>query len=182
MTLPDDIKTFVQQNFAQNEQLEIMRILETAKIHDGSAANHRLLRCALIASGLTLNGLLRQIEILKIDWRDVIMGGEYEERNQQLVQVRDLSKPFLPSHGGSGDQPVSTKSTPGLMNEKDIKRVKELVKMGETQYRGPDKECSICHKMFKGYGHRAQPINDGICCTDCNYDIVYPARTAQEER
>jgi hypothetical protein len=48
----------------------------------------------LIASDLTLNGLLKQIEALKIDWRDVIVGGEYEERNQPLVRVRDLSKPF----------------------------------------------------------------------------------------
>ena len=94
MTLPDDIKTFVQQKFVQNEQLEVMHVLETAKIHDGSAAEQRLLRCALIASDLTLNGLLKQIEALKIDWRDVIVGGEYEERNQQLVRVRDLSKPF----------------------------------------------------------------------------------------
>lgn len=176
MTLPDDIREFVQQKFAQDEQSDVIQFLETAKIHDGSAASPRLLRCALVASGLTLNGLLRQIELLEIDWRDVIMGGEYEERNQQRVQVRDLSKPFLPN------QPVSTKSTPRLMNEKEIKRMKELVKFGDGTYRGPDKECSICHKMFKGYGHRAQPINDGICCTDCKYDIVYPARTAQEER
>jgi len=30
-------------------------------------------------------------------------------------------------------------------------------------------KCSICKEdMVHQYGHNAQPINDGICCDDCN--------------
>jgi len=36
--------------------------------------------------------------------------------------------------------------------------------------------CSICGKNFEPIGHNAQPINDGRCCTNCNYEVVIPAR------
>ena len=36
--------------------------------------------------------------------------------------------------------------------------------------------CSICGKNFKSIEHNAQPINDGRCCTKCNYGIVLPER------
>lgn len=38
------------------------------------------------------------------------------------------------------------------------------------------KKCSICGKKFTEYGNNAQPINDGICCDNCNYSIVVPKR------
>lgn len=43
--------------------------------------------------------------------------------------------------------------------------------------------CSICggpqekwHPKSKGYGHNAEPINDGRCCNRCNNTIVIPRR------
>ena len=34
-------------------------------------------------------------------------------------------------------------------------------------------KCSICKEDFNHqYGHNAQPINDGICCDDCNNLVV----------
>ena len=27
---------------------------------------------------------------------------------------------------------------------------------------------NICKEKIEGFGHNAQPINDGICCDDCN--------------
>jgi len=36
--------------------------------------------------------------------------------------------------------------------------------------------CSICNEKFEPIGHNAQPINDGRCCTKCNYGVVIPAR------
>ena len=36
--------------------------------------------------------------------------------------------------------------------------------------------CSICGKKFKGYGNNAWPVNDGICCDDCNNRVVIPHR------
>ena len=41
------------------------------------------------------------------------------------------------------------------------------------------KKCSICGKEFTGYGNNAYPINDGVCCDDCNTSEVIPARLNQ---
>jgi DNA-directed RNA polymerase subunit RPC12/RpoP len=37
--------------------------------------------------------------------------------------------------------------------------------------------CSICGKPIEsGFGHNAQPVNDGRCCDDCNARVVLPTR------
>ena len=36
--------------------------------------------------------------------------------------------------------------------------------------------CSICGKKYKGYGNNAWPVNNGICCDDCNNHVVIPHR------
>ena len=33
-------------------------------------------------------------------------------------------------------------------------------------------KCSICNKDFEGYGNNAQPVNDGVCCDDCNVMVI----------
>jgi len=33
-------------------------------------------------------------------------------------------------------------------------------------------KCSICEKAFIGYGHNAEPINDGRCCNYCNDKVI----------
>lgn len=38
------------------------------------------------------------------------------------------------------------------------------------------KKCSICDKILKGYGNNARPINNGICCDNCNSTKVIPIR------
>lgn len=42
-------------------------------------------------------------------------------------------------------------------------------------------ECCICHKKFKGFGNNAEPVCDGICCDDCNWRVVIPARVKEYE-
>jgi len=32
--------------------------------------------------------------------------------------------------------------------------------------------CSICNNNIEGFGHNAQPINDGRCCDDCNNLVI----------
>jgi hypothetical protein len=39
--------------------------------------------------------------------------------------------------------------------------------------------CSICNGVLHGYGRRAQPVSDGLCCTQCNHAYVIPARLAR---
>ena len=36
--------------------------------------------------------------------------------------------------------------------------------------------CSICKEKIEGFGNNAQPINNGTCCDDCQYEFVLPAR------
>ena len=36
----------------------------------------------------------------------------------------------------------------------------------------PTYKCSICGKLFQGYGNNAQPINNGRCCNECNLQVV----------
>ena len=32
--------------------------------------------------------------------------------------------------------------------------------------------CSICNEDFEGFGKNAQPVNDGVCCDDCNNLVI----------
>ena len=35
------------------------------------------------------------------------------------------------------------------------------------------KFCSICGKIYFGYGNNAKPINDGRCCDTCNEIVIF---------
>ena len=94
MNLPPDVEGFVRQSFATSELSGALQLLEAAVLHDGSTPNHRMLRCAVIASGGSLGSLRRYVACLAADYRDVIVAGEYETRDDELVRVRDLSKPL----------------------------------------------------------------------------------------
>ena len=37
--------------------------------------------------------------------------------------------------------------------------------------------CSICNNKIDGkFGNNAEPVNNGRCCSDCNFTVVIPAR------
>jgi hypothetical protein len=65
-----------------------------AIIHDGSPADLRLRRCALVASGGSLEKLKYYVALLKVDYRDVIVAGEYDVVGGKLTRVRDLTMRF----------------------------------------------------------------------------------------
>lgn len=94
MELPDDIRKFVETRFPLRHQGEALSILGQACIEDGTPANPRLLRCAVFASRGNLSELRTFASLLAVDWRDVVMAGEYELRNKVPVQVRDLNQPL----------------------------------------------------------------------------------------
>ena len=39
--------------------------------------------------------------------------------------------------------------------------------------------CSICNRVLHECVRSAQPVSDGLCCTQCNQAYVIPARLAQ---
>ena len=53
-----------------------------------------MLRCALVGCRGSLQSLRSLVGMLAIDWRDVILCGEYELHGNETVQVRDLNQPL----------------------------------------------------------------------------------------
>ena len=54
-----------------------------------------MLRCALAACDNTPESLDHYVAELAVDYRDVILAGEYGQEDGEYVRVRDLSKPFI---------------------------------------------------------------------------------------
>lgn len=57
---------------------------------------------------------------------------------------------------------------------KVIKRRKQMSNEMDTRKL---KVCCICGNYFEGFGNNPAPIRlEGVCCTDCNSELVIPAR------
>ena len=91
--LPDDLLRWLDAHFGA-DATAARALLEQAVDHSDKAAGPRLLRCAAVGSCGSLEQLQDLVELLKIDYRDVIMAGEYEMRRGQPVRVRDLNEPI----------------------------------------------------------------------------------------
>ena len=94
MTLPTDIKRYIERTFAAPDHAAVLELVSHAVIHDGRPAEPRLVRCALVSCGGTIAGLRRQLDQLKFDYRDVIVEGEYVPKDGSLVRVRNLNEPI----------------------------------------------------------------------------------------
>lgn len=92
--LPADVEAYIARRFDVAEREAASALCGAATIHDGSAASPRLIRCALLSSGGSLQRLRLEIEHLRVDYRDVIVSGEYVPEKGQLVRVRNLNEPF----------------------------------------------------------------------------------------
>ncbi len=92
--IPADVEKFVLRRFKPAERDSALEMLKAATIHDGSAPGPRLLRCAVVASGGSIERLRMEVETLKRDYRDVIVEGEYVPKGGELVKVRNLNEPI----------------------------------------------------------------------------------------
>ena len=92
--VPDDVARYITRRFAATDHAEAFRLLNFAVLHDGSTPEPRLLRCACVASGGSIDRLRMEVETLKHDYRDVIVEGEYFPTGVRLVKVRDLHQPI----------------------------------------------------------------------------------------
>jgi hypothetical protein len=88
--IPTDVEAFIARKFSAEDRKMAARLLEGATIHDGSPAEPRLVRCAAVASAGSLEKLRYFVDLLKIDFRDVIMAGEYTPSLDNPVRIRDL--------------------------------------------------------------------------------------------
>ena len=98
MRLLDDIARRVDESFSAPDRDRAAALLLRARVHDGSPADPRLIRCALEASRGSLETLQHYVNLLAVDYREVIMAAEYDSIDGALVRVRDLSQPFGPSN------------------------------------------------------------------------------------
>ena len=94
-----DIENYILQVFSAEHQERAKQLIGGAVIEDGSAASPRLQRSALVGSRGSIENLEYYVNLLKIDYRDVIVAGEYEGRGNKLLQVRDLNVPFSNASG-----------------------------------------------------------------------------------
>ena len=87
---------------------------------------------------------------------------------QSLLNSLDVSSLNIETGKQEGQEQIdlATNTTNEVVTE-------DLDKKEETE------KCSICGKEFTGYGNNAHPINDGVCCDDCNTSEVIPARLKQ---
>ena len=94
MPLPEDVGRWVSQHFSETKRESAVALLLAAEDHNRQPASPRLLRCLAFASRGNLTLLERLVKLLAIDFRDVIVAGEYESRDGKLVLVRDFNQPM----------------------------------------------------------------------------------------
>jgi hypothetical protein len=94
LKLPEDIVEYVSRNFTDTEMPVVIATLESGKLPDGNDPDFRMLRCVLVASKNSVAEVERLVAYLALDYRDVIVAGEYATQEGELVRIRDLSLPF----------------------------------------------------------------------------------------
>lgn len=92
--LPADLERWIAAHFPAADANTARELLATAIDHAGAAPGARLLRCAAVGSRGDLVQLRYLVGLLQIDYRDVIMFGEYEIVDGKLEHVRNLNEPL----------------------------------------------------------------------------------------
>ena len=93
-SLPDDVERWIGRHFNAADAPTARSLLQQAVDHKGTPATERLLRCAAIGSQGDLEQLKYLVGLMQIDYRDVIVAGEYEVRDGKLARVRNLDEPL----------------------------------------------------------------------------------------
>ena len=93
-SLPEDLERWIAVHFAAAEVNIARELLASAVDHAGAAPGARLLRCAAVGSRSDLVQLRYLVGLLQIDYRDVIMFGEYDVLDGKLRHVRNLNEPL----------------------------------------------------------------------------------------
>jgi len=95
VALPPDLEAYVLRAYGPEDRAWALEALASATAAGGQATG-QMLRCAAVAGGGTRAGLQGMLELLKVDWRDVLMAGEYAPGPRGARRVRDLTAPIPP--------------------------------------------------------------------------------------
>jgi hypothetical protein len=93
-SLPEDVERWIAAHFRADDVNSARELLSSAIDHAGAAPGARLLRCAALGSRGDLVQLRYLVGLLQIDYRDVIMCGEYDVVDGKLTHVRNLNEPL----------------------------------------------------------------------------------------
>lgn len=85
-----DIYQKLQRDFGPQLQ-EAIGEIEAVDAATKGLISDRIIRAVIYLSKGDLERLRKQIELARIDWRDVLMAAEYDEKE---VRVRDFDKTF----------------------------------------------------------------------------------------
>lgn len=94
MELPEDVVRYVERSFSAIDRGEALAVLGAAALPDVRESAARLLRCAVVSANRDVGRLRKQLAHLAVDYRDVIVEGEYVVRDGKLRRVRDLNTPI----------------------------------------------------------------------------------------
>jgi hypothetical protein len=92
MALPEDIPAKVRQDFASGEVLPVIELLTELRKENAQLFTDRILRCIVFVADGSFEQLADAVALARLDWRDVIVAGEYD--GCFGAQQRDLSLPF----------------------------------------------------------------------------------------
>lgn len=94
MALRSDTQLFIARTFTGPDRTAAFLFCRSATMEAGSPASPRLIRCALVSGGGSMERLRIEIAHPRINWRDVIMSGEYVSKDGRFTQVRKFNEPF----------------------------------------------------------------------------------------
>lgn len=86
MRIPHDVISWIEKRFPALDVKIAIELLDQAPDHTGKYPGDRVVRCAAHASQGNLNKLDEMIQLMKIDYRDVIMAGEYDVLDRKLMK------------------------------------------------------------------------------------------------
>jgi len=94
MRSPLDVISWIEKRFPPNETQLAVERLNQATDHTGNYPGDPIVRCAAWASQADLKKLDEMIRLMKIDYRDVIVAGEYDVLERKLMKVRNHTEPM----------------------------------------------------------------------------------------
>jgi len=90
-----DIEMYIEQVFTPGQHSRAKSFIDSTVMHDGNHVSPRCQRAILVGSYGSIEKLEDLTHLLKIDYRDVIVAGEYDGLILNPAKVRDLTKPFF---------------------------------------------------------------------------------------
>lgn len=91
MDLPDDVDRRLRLEYEPQEVIEIYAAFEDLQ-RTAPHINSRIFRCILHLAEGNVNRLLELVENARIDYRDVILWAEYDQRGR--TRLHDFNKAF----------------------------------------------------------------------------------------